>query len=196
MIKRVFDFICSFIGFIILLPLFVIISIIIILDSKGGVFYKQVRVGKDNIDFKLLKFRTMAAGSDKKGLLTVGGRDSRITRSGYFLRKYKLDELPQLINVMTGDMSLVGPRPEVRKYVDLYNEEQKKVLIVLPGITDYASIEYSNENELLARSADPEKTYIEEVMPAKLKLNAKYIVEQGLGTDLKIIFRTLGKIFS
>jgi lipopolysaccharide/colanic/teichoic acid biosynthesis glycosyltransferase len=195
MLKRIFDFIFSFIGFIVLLPVFIVISIIIVCDSRGGVFYRQVRVGKNGKDFKLFKFRSMATGSDKKGLLTVGGRDSRITRSGYFLRKYKLDELPQLINVMIGDMSLVGPRPEVRKYVDLYNDEQKKVLSVRPGITDYASIEYSNENELLARSTDPEKTYIEEVMPAKLKLNAKYIAEQGLITDLKIIFRTIGKVF-
>ncbi|MFL5753155.1 MAG: sugar transferase [Bacteroidia bacterium] len=194
MIKRIFDFTFSFIGFIILLPVFLIISIVIASDSKGGIFYKQLRVGKNNSDFKLFKFRTMRSGSDKKGLLTVGGHDSRITRSGYFLRKYKLDELPQLINVMKGDMSLVGPRPEVRKYVELYDPEQKKVLSVRPGITDYASIEYSDENELLAKAADPEQTYIHEVMPAKLKLNAKYIAEQGLLTDLKIIFRTIGKI--
>ena len=137
----------------------------------------------------------MKPDSDKKGLLTVGGRDPRVTGIGYFLRKYKLDELPQLINVLVGDMSLVGPRPEVRKYVDLYSKEQLHVLDVQPGITDYASIEYSNENELLAKSADPEKTYIEEVMPAKLKLNMKYIEEKSLRTDLKIIFRTIGKIF-
>ncbi|HET6992606.1 MAG TPA: sugar transferase, partial [Bacteroidia bacterium] len=142
----------------------------------------------------LWKFRTMKTDSDKKGLLTVGGRDPRITRLGYYLRKYKIDELPQLINVLTGDMSLVGPRPEVRKYVDMYTPDQLQVLDVQPGITDYASIEYSNENELLAKSADPEKTYIEEVMPAKLKLNMKYISEKSFGTDLKIIFRTIGKI--
>lgn len=194
MLKRSFDIISSLLGLLILLPFFLIISILIILDSKGGIFYRQVRVGKNNIDFKLFKFRTMASGSDKKGLLTVGGRDSRITKIGYYLRKYKLDELPQLLNVLFGDMSLVGPRPEVRKYVDLYNAEQKKVLNARPGITDYASIEYSNENELLAKSSDPEKTYIEEVMPAKLLLNQKYIDEQGLGTDIRIIFRTIAKI--
>lgn len=136
----------------------------------------------------------MKPDSDKKGLLTVGGRDPRVTGIGYFLRKYKLDELPQLINVLVGEMSLVGPRPEVRKYVDMYSPEQLRVLDVQPGITDYASIEYSNENELLAKSSDPEKTYIEEIMPAKLKLNMKYIEEKSLGTDLKIIFRTIGKI--
>lgn len=137
----------------------------------------------------------MANNSDKKGLLTVGGRDPRITPVGYFLRKFKLDELPQLFNVLFGSMSLVGPRPEVRKYVDLYNEEQKKVLSVQPGITDYASLDYINENELLAKSSNPEETYIKEVMPAKLQLNLKYINEAGLGTDLKLIIKTIGKIF-
>lgn len=136
----------------------------------------------------------MVSNADKKGLLTVGGRDSRITRTGYYLRKYKLDELPQLINVLIGDMSLVGPRPEVRKYVQLYNEEQMKVLSVRPGITDYASIEYSNENELLGSVDNPEEVYIRQVMPAKLALNLKYIREQGLITDMKIIFMTLAKI--
>jgi lipopolysaccharide/colanic/teichoic acid biosynthesis glycosyltransferase len=196
MIKRCFDIFASFIGLLLLSPFFIVIAIVILLDSRGGVFYKQVRVGKNNVDFKLFKFRSMSTGSDKKGLLTVGGRDSRITRSGYFIRKYKLDELPQLLNVLFGDMSLVGPRPEVRKYVDMYNAEQMKVLSVKPGITDYASIEYSNENELLAKSAEPEKTYIEEIMPAKLLLNQKYISEQGLLTDLKIIFKTIAKIAS
>ncbi len=196
MIKRCFDIFASFIGLLLLSPFFIIIAIVILIDSRGGVFYKQVRVGKNNKDFKLFKFRSMSTGSDKKGLLTVGGRDSRITRSGYFIRKYKLDELPQLLNVLFGDMSLVGPRPEVRKYVDMYNAEQMKVLNVKPGITDYASIEYSNENELLAKSSEPEKTYIEEIMPAKLLLNQKYITEQSLLTDIKIILRTIGKIVS
>ena len=138
----------------------------------------------------------MRVGSDKKGLLTVGGRDNRITKTGYFIRKYKLDELPQLINVFIGDMSLVGPRPEVRKYVDLYNSEQLKVLSVKPGITDYASIQYSNENELLAKSQDPEMTYIEEIMPDKLNLNLRYINESGVFTDVKIIVKTIKKILS
>ena len=138
----------------------------------------------------------MQLNADKAGLLTVGGRDPRVTSIGYFLRKYKLDELPQLLNVLFGSMSLVGPRPEVRKYVDLYNAEQQKVLSVKPGITDYASIEYSEENELLAKSKDPEKTYIEEIMPAKLLLNQKYISEKGLATDLKILWKTFTKIIA
>lgn len=192
--KRLFDIFFSLIGLIILLIPFLIISIIISLDSKGGVFYKQTRVGKNGADFSLLKFRSMATDSDKSGLLTVGGRDNRITKIGYSLRKYKIDELPQLINVLFGEMSLVGPRPEVRKYVDLYNSEQKKVLSVKPGITDYASIEYSNENELLGKAENPEEVYINEIMPAKLKLNLKYIEEQGVITDLRIIFSTIGKI--
>jgi len=196
MLKRIFDICFSLIGLILLLPIFLFISILIIIDSKGGVFYKQVRVGKDEIDFKLFKFRSMRTDSDKKGLLTVGGRDSRITRMGYYIRKYKIDELPQLINVLLGDMSLVGPRPEVRRYTDLYNDEQKKVLSVKPGITDYASIEYSNENELLGKADNPERVYIDEIMPAKLKLNLRYIQEQGLLTDVKIIIKTILKILS
>jgi lipopolysaccharide/colanic/teichoic acid biosynthesis glycosyltransferase len=194
--KRLMDIFFSLIGLILLFPLFLIVGFIIALDSKGGVFYKQTRVGKDGKDFKLFKFRSMAVGSDKKGLLTVGGNDSRITKPGYFIRKYKIDELPQLINVFIGDMSLVGPRPEVRKYVDLYNQEQQKVLSVKPGITDYASIAYINENEVLGKSLNPEKTYIEEVMPSKLKLNLKYIKEKSVLTDIKIIFKTITKIIS
>lgn len=195
MLKRLFDLLASFIGLLILLLPLLIISLCVLFSGPGGIFYRQLRVGRYGKDFRLWKFRTMRPDSDKKGLLTVGGRDPRVTRVGYFLRKYKLDELPQLLNVLSGDMSLVGPRPEVRKYVDLYNDEQKRVLDVRPGITDYASIEYSDENELLAKSSDPEKTYIEEVMPAKLKLNAKYIAEKSFATDLKIIFRTIGKVF-
>jgi lipopolysaccharide/colanic/teichoic acid biosynthesis glycosyltransferase len=192
--KRIFDIFFSLLGLLILLIPFLIISIIIVLDSKGGVFYRQTRVGKDGKDFKLFKFRSMRTDADKAGLLTVGGRDNRITKAGYFIRKYKIDELPQLLNVFFGDMSLVGPRPEVRKYVDMYKAEQLKVLTVKPGITDYASIEYSNENEILGKAEDPEAVYINEIMPAKLKLNLKYIEEQGLGTDLRIIFNTIGKI--
>lgn len=194
--KRLFDIFFSLIGLIILVVPFLIIGLLISFDSKGGVFYKQVRVGKNGVGFNLLKFRTMQTDADKAGLLTVGGRDNRITKIGYGLRKYKIDELPQLINVLLGDMSLVGPRPEVRKYVDLYTREQQQVLSVKPGITDYASIEYSNENELLAQSENPEQIYINEIMPAKLKLNLKYISEQGVGTDLKIIFKTIAKILS
>ncbi len=194
--KRIFDLILAAIFLILLAPLFIFIAIRIKLDSKGSVFYKQVRVGLNGKDFGIYKFRTMFVGSDKKGLLTVGGNDARITRPGLFLRKYKLDELPQLINVFFGDMSIVGPRPEVRKYVDLYSKEQLQVLSVKPGITDYASIEYSKENEILANATDPEATYIHEIMPAKLALNQKYIREQSFFTDLKIILQTLVKIVS
>jgi lipopolysaccharide/colanic/teichoic acid biosynthesis glycosyltransferase len=194
-LKRLFDIIASLTGIIILSPVLLLISLAVVITSGFPVFYLQTRVGKNNKDFKLFKFRSMANNSDKKGLLTVGGRDPRITPVGYFIRKFKLDELPQLFNVLFGSMSLVGPRPEVRKYVEMYNEEQKKVLSVQPGITDYASIDYINENELLAKSSDPEETYIKEVMPAKLQLNLKYINEAGLGTDLKLIFKTIGKIF-
>jgi lipopolysaccharide/colanic/teichoic acid biosynthesis glycosyltransferase len=196
MIKRLFDFFFSLLGILILIPVFGVISCWIVFDSSGGVFYRQVRVGLGGKDFRLLKFRTMRTGAEKQGLLTVGGWDKRITRSGYYLRKYKLDELPQLFNVLIGDMSLVGPRPEVRKYVDMYTPEQRQVLDVRPGITDYASIAYSNENELLAASENPEDTYIREIMPAKLQLNRKYIEEKGAGKDLRIIFKTLLKIMS
>jgi lipopolysaccharide/colanic/teichoic acid biosynthesis glycosyltransferase len=196
MLKRGFDVVSSLIGIILLLPFLLIFWICIQLESTGGGFYRQVRVGKNGVDFRLWKFRTMQTGADKKGLLTIGGRDSRVTRIGFYLRKYKLDELPQLINVLVGDMSIVGPRPEVRKYVELYTQDQRKVLSVKPGITDYASIEYSNENELLAQSENPEKTYIDEVLPAKLELNQKYLNDQGFLTDLKIIFQTIGKIIS
>lgn len=193
--KRIFDILSSGIGLIILSPLFFIIGIWIKLDSSGPVFYKQVRVGKGNKDFKLYKFRSMRIGSDKKGLITVGGRDPRVTKSGYFIRKYKIDELPQLINVFYGDMSLVGPRPEVRKYVDMYSPYQLKVLNVRPGITDYASIEYIDENVLLEKSSDPDKTYIEEIIPAKIELNMKYINNQTFSNYLKVILLTIIGIF-
>ena len=191
---RFFDFILSLVGLVILAPIFIVLAIWIKIDSKGPVFYKQVRVGQNGIDFGLFKFRSMVVDADKKGLITVGGRDPRITRSGYFIRKYKLDELPQLINVLVGDMSLVGPRPEVRKYVELYTDEQQKVLSVKPGITDYASIEYMDENEILGKSNDPEKTYIEEIMPEKIKYNMKYIQNKNVSEYFKIIFLTLLKI--
>ena len=191
---RFFDFILSLVGLVVLAPIFIVLAIWIKIDSKGPVFYKQVRVGQNSIDFGLFKFRSMVVDADKKGLITVGGRDPRITRSGYFIRKYKLDELPQLINVLVGDMSLVGPRPEVRKYVDLYTDEQQKVLSVKPGITDYASIEYMDENEILGKSSDPEKTYIEEIMPEKIKYNMKYINNKNLFEYFKIILLTVLKI--
>ena len=191
---RFFDFILSLVGLVVLAPILIVLAIWIKIDSKGPVFYKQVRVGQNGIDFGLFKFRSMVVDADKKGLITVGGRDPRITRSGYFIRKYKLDELPQLINVLVGDMSLVGPRPEVRKYVELYTDEQQKVLSAKPGITDYASIEYMDENEILGKSSDPEKTYIEEIMPEKIKYNMKYIQNKNVSEYFKIIFLTLLKI--
>ncbi|MFN5712003.1 MAG: sugar transferase [Bacteroidota bacterium] len=192
--KRIFDCLFSSIGLIIISPIFMLLSLLIALDSQGGIFYKQVRIGKNMRPFKLFKFRTMYANSDKKGLLTVGDNDNRITRVGYYLRKYKLDELPQLINVLIGEMSFVGPRPEVEKYVKLYNNEQQKVLSVKPGITDWASIRYVNESELLARSSEPEKTYINEIMPAKLAINLEYVKQNNLLIDIKIILHTFRAI--
>ena len=191
---RFFDFVLSLVGLVILAPIFIVLAVWIKIDSVGSVFYKQIRVGQNGKDFGLFKFRSMVVDADKKGLITVGGKDPRITRSGYFIRKYKLDELPQLINVLVGDMSLVGPRPEVRKYVELYDDEQNKVLSVKPGITDYASIEYMDENEILGKSTDPEKTYIEEIMPEKIKYNMKYIKNRSLIEYFKIIFLTVLKI--
>jgi lipopolysaccharide/colanic/teichoic acid biosynthesis glycosyltransferase len=194
--KRLFDVIVSFVFLILLLPLFLIIAIAIKADSKGSVFYLQKRVGKDFREFRMFKFRTMKPGSDKGGLLTIGRDDQRITAAGKSLRRYKLDELPQLINVFTGQMSLVGPRPEVKKYVDLYNNEQKKVISIKPGITDLVSIRFFNENEIISRYANPEEGYIKEVMPEKLRLNLEYIRNQNFFSDLGILFKTLKRIFS
>ena len=191
---RFCDILLSCIGLIILSPLFVIVALWIVIDNPGPVFYRQRRVGKDGKDFGLLKFRSMRVGADKSSLITIGEHDSRVTRAGYYIRKYKLDELPQLWNVLVGDMSLVGPRPEVRKYVDMYTDEQRLVLSVRPGITDYASIEYIDENRLLAQADDPDRTYIEEIMPAKIAMNMRYIGHQTLGEYLKIIFLTFAKI--
>lgn len=192
---RFFDIIFSFIGLILLSPLFVIVWLIIILTSRGGGFYKQIRVGKKGIDFSLYKFRSMRKDADKGSLITVGGRDPRITKIGFFIRKFKIDELPQLFNVLKGDMSLVGPRPEVRKYVDLYTDEQNKVLSVRPGITDYASIEYVDENEILGKAENPDEVYINQIMPDKIKLNMKYIENQSVKEYFKIILLTVFKIF-
>jgi lipopolysaccharide/colanic/teichoic acid biosynthesis glycosyltransferase len=192
---RILDFCFAFISTILLFPLLFIIAILIVIDSKGGIFYSQVRVGQYNKDFKLLKFRTMNTGSDSKGLLTVGNRDPRVTKIGQFLRKYKLDELPQFINVFIGNMSIVGPRPEVRKYVDLYSEDQKRILLVKPGITDYASLSYMDENELLSKSNNPEQTYIQDILPVKIKLNYKYIDNKSIKEYFYIIFLTAKSIF-
>jgi lipopolysaccharide/colanic/teichoic acid biosynthesis glycosyltransferase len=187
---RFFDIVFSFFGILLLFPLFVIVYILLVLESKGGGFYIQNRVGLNGNDFKLYKFRSMVTGSDKKGLITIGGNDSRITKTGIFIRKYKIDELPQLFNVFKGDMSLVGPRPEVRKYVDLYSPEQFMVLSVPPGITDYSSIEYVDENEILGSVSNPEQLYIEQIMPDKIRLNMKYIQNRSLKEYFKIIFFT------
>ncbi len=195
MLKRSFDFFFSSIGLILLLPIFFLLAILVKLESKGPVLFLQTRVGKNNIDFKLFKFRSMYLDAEKRGQLTVGMRDPRITRVGYFLRKYKLDELPQLLNVWLGDMSLVGPRPEVRKYVEMYTPEQKQVLSTRPGITDYASIMFINENELLAQAEHPEEFYIKEIMPKKLELNLIYINNPSIFKDLQLILKTGAKIF-
>ena len=188
--KRFFDVFASGLGLLVLSPLFLILAIWIKLDSKGPVFYRQVRVGKDNKDFRIFKFRSMRVGSDKGSLVTIGGRDPRITRSGYIIRKLKLDELPQLINVFVGDMSLVGPRPEVRHYVDYWTPEQMHVLDVRPGITDPASIRFRNENELMEKAEDPEKYYIEVIMQEKLKLYLDYVEHRSFFGDIGLIFKT------
>jgi lipopolysaccharide/colanic/teichoic acid biosynthesis glycosyltransferase len=192
--KRLFDILFSLFILLFSLPLGIVLSVLIVLESKGGVFYKQERIGKNGVPFYLLKFRSMRTDADKLGKLTVGMRDPRITKIGYFIRKFKLDEFPQFFNVLKGEMSIVGPRPDVQEYVDLYSEEERKVLNVRPGITDYASLEYFEESDLLAKSSNPEKTYIEEIMPAKLKLNQKYIANPTLWVDLKIIFLTAKRI--
>ena len=193
MLKRIFDITLSLFGLIILLPFMLIIAILIKIDSKGPVFFKQIRVTKNGKEFKIFKYRTMRVGSDKYSQIPVG-KDGRITKIGSFLRKYKLDEIPQLINVLIGDMSLVGPRPEVPKYVALYTDEQKEILKVRAGITDYASIEFSDENDLLASEEEPEKAYIEKIMPKKIELNKKYLSEVSILTDIKIILLTIKKI--
>ena len=194
--KRIFDVIASGLGLIVLSPLFVILAIWIKLDSKGPVFYRQVRVGYKNKDFRIFKFRSMRVGADKGSLVTIGGHDPRVTRSGYFIRKFKFDELPQLINVFLGDMSLVGPRPEVRHYVDYWTPEQMHVLDVRPGITDPASIKFRNENELMEKAEDPEKYYIEVIMQEKIKLYLEYVEKHSFLYDLGLIFKTFWVIIS
>ena len=188
--KRLFDIIASGLGLIVLSPLFLILAIWIKLDSKGPGFYRQVRVGYKNKYFRIFKFRSMRVGADKGSLVTIGGHDPRVTRSGYFIRKFKFDELPQLINVFIGDMSLVGPRPEVRHYVDYWTPEQMHVLDVRPGITDPASIKFRNENELMEKAEDPEKFYIEVIMQEKIKLYLEYVEKHSFFCDLGLIFKT------
>lgn len=194
--KRLFDIFASGLGLLFLSPLFLVLSIWIKLDSRGPVFYRQVRVGRGKKDFRIYKFRSMRVGADKQGLITVGGHDPRITRSGYFIRKYKLDEFPQLINVFIGDMSLVGPRPEVRKYVDMYTPEQMHVLDVRPGVTSLASIRYRNENELLDKAEDPDQYYIDVIMQDKLAIDLEYVQNASFWYDIKLIFRTFWEIVS
>ena len=191
---RFFDLIFSIMGLVILSPLFIVLYLLIRIESKGGGFYSQERIGKNGKPFKLYKFRSMRIGSDKKGLITIGEKDNRITKTGFILRKYKLEELPQLWNVFIGDMSLVGPRPEVKKYTDLYTEEQKQVLHVRPGITDWASIKYVDENKILGESKTPDEAYVNLIMPNKIKLNMVYIQNQTLGEYFKIIFTTFKEI--
>lgn len=188
--KRLFDIVASGLGLIALSPLFFVLAIWIKCDSKGPVFYRQVRVGRNNKDFRIFKFRSMRVGADKGSLVTIGGRDPRVTRSGYWIRKFKLDELPQLINVFHGDMSLVGPRPEVRHYVDYWTPEQMHVLDVRPGITDPASIKFRNENELMEKADDPEKYYIEVIMQEKIKLYLEYVEKHSFFYDLGLILKT------
>lgn len=195
-IKRIFDIVFSLFGLVSLLPLFFLVAIAIKTESKGSAFFKQTRVGKNGTEFKIFKFRTMIADAEKKGMQITVGNDNRITNVGSFLRKSKMDELPQLINVLIGDMSFVGPRPEVPKYVALYNDEQRSILKVRPGITDLASIEYKDENTLLARSEKPEKTYIEEIMPRKFGLNMVYLRKMSALYDVKLIFTTIRRVFT
>ena len=192
--KRLLDVLFSLSGLILLSPLIIYSAIRVKMDTTGKVFYKQKRVGKHGREFYLYKFRTMHANSDKVDLLTYGGDDPRITPFGSFLRKYKLDELPQLFNVLRGDMSIVGPRPEVKRYTDLYTVDQRKILNVRPGITDIASITFIDENNLLAAQPDPEKYYIEQVMPEKIRLNQSFISSPTLFNYLRIIALTIKKI--
>lgn len=194
MLKRAFDIVFSGLGLIFILPLSIIIAILIKLESKGTIFYRQTRVGQFNKDFKIFKFRTMKTDSEKLGLLTLGDKDYRVTKIGYYLRKFKLDELPQLINVFIGNMSFVGPRPEVRKYLNCYSEEDLKILYLKPGITDFASIEFRNEAELLKDAENPEAFYIDNILPKKLKLHKEYLKKKSLITDIKIILKTLASI--
>jgi len=188
---RCLDIVFAFVGSIILFPLFLVIALLVKITSAGPIFFKQVRVGKNNQDFKLFKFRTMQVNAESKGQLTVGGKDNRITTIGYYLRKFKLDELPQLLNVLLGNMSLVGPRPEVRKYVNFYTTEQMNVLQVLPGITDHASILFRNENELLEKAENPEQYYIQVIMPKKIELNQRFINERTVKNYFSILFATI-----
>ena len=196
MLKRLFDVVFSVIGLILLLPVLLLISILIKLDSKGPVLFIQGRVGKNNEDFNIYKFRTMRVQSDIKGLLTLGNNDSRITKMGYFLRRYKIDEFPQLINILKGDMSFVGPRPELRYYVNFYNEDDMNIFKVRPGIAGLASLKYRNEVELLKAAKDPEEFFIKTIIPDKLNYNKEYISKRNFFFDLKLIGLTIVKVIT
>lgn len=194
MIKRAFDVCLSLVGLIILAPIILLIAVLIKLDSKGPILFIQPRVGLNNIDFNIFKFRTMFVASDKKGLLTIGNSDARVTRLGYYLRRYKLDEIPQLWNVLKGDMSFVGPRPELRKYVNYYSKNDMVLFTVKPGITGLASIKFRNEVELLKASKDPETYFINDIIPEKNELNKVYISKRNFWFDLKLIIITIYKV--
>lgn len=190
-LKRMMDIAVSAVALCVLWPLYLIIALAIVIDDPGPVFYRQVRVGRGGKPFRIFKFRSMVVDADKKGLEITVGNDRRITRVGAFLRKTKLDELAQLINVLCGQMSFVGPRPEVPRYVEMYTPYQRQVLLVRPGITDYASIAYRNENDLLDAAQDPERMYIEQIMPAKIELNMKYLREISPAADIRLILKTV-----
>jgi lipopolysaccharide/colanic/teichoic acid biosynthesis glycosyltransferase len=193
--KRLFDFLVSLVGLFFMLILFFWVPILVKLDSKGSVFFRQTRVGKGMKPFTILKFRTMKVETEHQGWLTVGAKDSRVTKMGYWLRKFKLDELPQLWNVLVGEMSLVGPRPEVPKYVAYYTKQQKTVFDVRPGITDEASIIFRNESELLAQAENTEEFYIKEILPQKLNIGVNYVQRHTFVSDIKIMMRTINSIF-
>ena len=196
MIKRVFDFVFSASLLVVLFPFLVILAILVVATSKGPLFILQMRIGKNEQPFRLVKFRTMKPNSENLGLLTIGNRDDRVTQFGYFLRKYKLDELPQFWNVLKGEMSMVGPRPEVKKYVDLYTPEQKQIFAVKPGITDVSSLYFWNESELLGEQENPENYYITTILPQKLKMSLTYQKSATFISDLGIIFKTIKSFFS
>ena len=194
-IKRLLDFSLSFIGLIFLIPVFLIIAFLVKKEDGGSVFFRQTRVGQNGKLFKIYKFRTMVEDAEKLGALVTREKDPRITKIGKLLRKYKLDELPQLINVLKGEMSLVGPRPEVPKYVKLYKEKYEKILKVKPGITDFAAVEFIDEEKILNDAENPEEVYLKEILPIKIKYYEKYIREVGFLTDIKLIFKTIFRIF-
>lgn len=196
MLKRGFDFIFALLGLILIFPVLIIIAILIKLDSKGPILFVQERVGQHNKTFNIYKFRTMYVKSQKKGLLTIGDNDARVTKVGYFLRKYKIDEFPQLLNIIKGDMSFVGPRPELRYYVNFYSPEDLIIFKLKPGITGLASLEYRNEVELLKKADDPERYFINTIIPDKLRYNKLYLKKRNFFFDLKLILKTIYRVIA